>query len=334
MAVQDPTIARAEFAFEEADMIDGGPAVSWGAIFAGALSASALAFVLLAVGTAFGLSLASPWNLTGSNAGEAAATAGIWAAIFLVFVHVITSGIGGYLAGRLRSKVIGVRGDETYFRDTAHGLVVWALGVLTAILMITWLATAAARGGLALGAAGSNAASEAASGAMAASGMSAADGAGGVGIGYFVDSLFRPGPVQPSAATGDTSQPASPGTPPNTTLQSNPARQGDARTGREEVGRLLRMALDGDISPEDRAYVTQLVVQETGLPPEQAGQRVDQVIERARAARAEATQSAKQAADAARQAGMYAALWGAVTMLVGAFSAALAATRGGRARDL
>src|SRR6185295_18582751 len=108
----------------------------------------------------------------------------------------------------------------------------------------------------------------------------------------------------------------------------------EARGQHEEVGRIFRMALAGDIPADDKAYVTQLVAQETGLSQPEAEQRVNQVIDRAKAARAEAEQKAKEAADAARKAGMYTALWGAVAMLAGAFAAALAATWGGRARDL
>jgi uncharacterized tellurite resistance protein B-like protein len=103
---------------------------------------------------------------------------------------------------------------------------------------------------------------------------------------------------------------------------------------REEISRIVRIALDGEISAEDRTYVAQIVASETGIPQAEAEQRVDQMIERAKAAKAEAMETAKQAADAARQAGMYTALWAAVAMLAGAFAASLAATWGGRARDL
>jgi hypothetical protein len=105
------------------------------------------------------------------------------------------------------------------------------------------------------------------------------------------------------------------------------------RARREEVGRVLRVAFDGELSQEDKAYLTQLVAQETGMTQPDAEQRVNQVLEKAKATKAEAEQTAKEAADAARKAGMYTALWGAVAMLAGAFSAALAATWGGRARD-
>ena len=334
MTIQDPTVARAELAIEEAELIDGGPAVSWGAIIAGALSAAALSFVLLAIGAAFGLSVTSPWDFTGRDAGEAAAAVGIGTAIFLIVVHAITSGVGGYLAGRLRSKLIGLRGDETYFRDTAHGLVVWAVSALTTILMIACLAFATARGGVALGAASLNAAGQAAGAAAPA----LLDETGQDNFGYFIDMLFRPTAGAPAqtgnqgTGTQGPAQTAGAATAPK--AFPAPRSEADVRMEREEIGRIVRVALDGEISAEDRTYVAQIVAQESGVPQAEAEQRVDQMIERAKAAQAEAVETAKQAADAARQAGMYTALWAAVAMLAGAFTASLAATWGGRARDL
>ncbi|HJT11920.1 MAG TPA: hypothetical protein VJ790_04825 [Dongiaceae bacterium] len=327
MTMQDPTLAHAELAIEEAELIDGGPAVSWGAIFAGALSAAALSFVLLAVGAAFGLSVTSPWDFTGRDAGETAAAVGIGTAIFLIVVHAITSGVGGYLAGRLRSKLIGLRGDETYFRDTAHGLVVWAVSALTTILMIACLAFATARGGVALGAASLNAAGQAAGAAAPA----LIDETGQDNIGYFIDTLFRPTGGAPATTEGQA-QTGGAATPPMALPE--PRSDADVRMEREEIGRIVRVALDGEISAEDRTYVAQIVARESGVPQAEAEQRVDQMIERAKAAQAEAVETAKQAADAARQAGTYTALWAAVAMLAGAFTASLAATWGGRARDL
>ena len=116
-------------------------------------------------------------------------------------------------------------------------------------------------------------------------------------------------------------------------VPSAAAPAADTRGQREEVGRILRVALDGESSPEDRGYVAQVVAQQTGMAPPEAEQRVNQIIDKAKATKAEAEQNAKEAADAARKAGMYTALLGAIAMLAGAFSAALAGTWGGRARD-
>jgi hypothetical protein len=57
-----------------------------------------------------------------------------------------TSAFGGYLAGRLRAKWIGPRTDEVLFRDTAHGLLAWALATLlvAALFTVGTLGTSAA----------------------------------------------------------------------------------------------------------------------------------------------------------------------------------------------
>src|SRR5688572_5651318 len=274
MAIQDPT-ARADFVMEEVSIRSNMPTVSWGAIFAGAFSAAALSFVLLAIGTAFGLSVASPWDIAGREAAETAAAAGIGAAIFLIVVHAISSGTGGYLAGRLRPKPTGLRGDETYFRDTAHGLVVWAVGAVATILMIAWLAMAAASGGVALTAAGIGAAGQAAQGAAPAVMGEMRDQDS---FGYIVDSMFRPvGPQAPSGETGTgqagtngvSAQPPAPSTE-GGAVTLPLAATSDARSRREEVGRVLRVAFDGELSQEDKTYLAQVVAQETGMTQPEA----------------------------------------------------------------
>jgi hypothetical protein len=338
---------RTDLSIEEIAMLDRGPAVSWGAIFAGAVAAAALSFVLLAIGAAIGLSLASPWDFGRQPMSETLAAAGIGAAIFLIVVHVVSTGVGGYLAGRLRRKASGLRGDETYFRDTAHGLVVWAVGAVATIFLVGIIAAGAARGTIALGTAGLNAAGQAAGGAIAGAAPALTDQGrqGRDSVAYYIDSLFRPGEANgaPAPATGGTTGQATSGqsaTPPATPQAGSPATLpvsqsgSDRRSEREVVSRLLRMGLDGEFQPEDKAYLVQVVAQESGLSQAEAQKRVDQVIDRAKAAKADAEQKAKEAADAARKAGMYTALWSAVAMLAGAFSAALAATWGGRSRDL
>lgn len=349
MAVQDPT-ARTDFLIEETSIVARGPTVSWGAILAGAFAAAALSFILLSIGTAFGLSVASPWDFTGREAAEAAATAGVGAAIFLIVIHAISLGVGGYLAGRLRPKATGARGDETYFRDTAHGLVVWAVSAVATVLMLACLALAAASGGVAVTTAALNAAGQAADGVAGAAsseeGPARMDQLVGGRDAYFIDALFRPAGLagttgQAPAATGQatdsqaaTTPPASSQTEPIMALAPQDGSEADRRSQREEIGRIFGSAADGELSAEDKTYIAQLVSQETGMTQPEAEQRVNQVIDRAKAARAEAEQKAKEAADAARKATMYTALWGAVAMLAGAFSASLAAAWGGRARDL
>src|ERR1700744_4331291 len=95
--------------------------VSWGAILAGGCGAAALSLVLLLLGTGLGLSSVSPW----ANRGVAAATFGVSAILWLTLTQLVASGMGEYLAGRLRTRWSGVHTDEVYFRDTAHGFLAW-----------------------------------------------------------------------------------------------------------------------------------------------------------------------------------------------------------------
>ena len=106
--------------------------VSWAAVIGGAFASASLALILLSLGTGLGFSAVSPW----SNFGASASTIGKAAIAWLILTQIIASAMGGYLAGRLRTKWANVHTDEVYFRDTAHGFLVWAVGlVITASLL-------------------------------------------------------------------------------------------------------------------------------------------------------------------------------------------------------
>jgi hypothetical protein len=111
--------------------------ISWPAVIGGAFTAAALSLILLTLGTGLGFSSVSPWSNTGASASTVKAGAIIW----LIFTQIVAFSVGGYLAGRLRTKWVDIHTDEVYFRDTAHGLLVWAVGV---VLMAAFLASAAA----------------------------------------------------------------------------------------------------------------------------------------------------------------------------------------------
>ena len=83
-------------------------AVSWPAIFAGAVSAAALSLILLVLGTGLGLASVSAWAPMGETTKAIS-----WATIgWIVFVAVASSALGGYIAGRLRTRWLSVHTDE------------------------------------------------------------------------------------------------------------------------------------------------------------------------------------------------------------------------------
>jgi len=118
-------------------IVDAQSGVSWAAIAAGAVGAAALALILIAFGAGLGLSAVSPW----SDSGVSAATFKTGSGIYLVIVAVMSSAVGGYLAGRLRTKWADIHTNEVFFRDTAHGFLAWAFATL---LSATALSSAAA----------------------------------------------------------------------------------------------------------------------------------------------------------------------------------------------
>jgi hypothetical protein len=124
-------VAHAEtFTDENPRHNEHGSGVSWPAIFAGALVAAALSLVLLILGVGLGLSSVSPWS---QHHGE---KIGIAAIAWLAFTQLASAGVGGYLAGRLRVRWSGIHTDEVYFRDTAHGLLAWALAAVAGAALL------------------------------------------------------------------------------------------------------------------------------------------------------------------------------------------------------
>jgi magnesium-transporting ATPase (P-type) len=104
----------------------GGSAMSWSAIFGGVVAAIALTLTLVTLGSAFGLASVSPWPGVGAKTSNFTIGAGIW----LIVTQWLSALMGGYLAGRLRTRWHGLHTDEVFFRDTAHGFLVWATSTM------------------------------------------------------------------------------------------------------------------------------------------------------------------------------------------------------------
>jgi hypothetical protein len=113
-------------------------AVSWAAVAGGAFVTAALSLSLLALGAGAGLSSLSPWSASGASP----ATVGVGALLWLAFVELISCAVGGYVAGRLRTKWVNVHSDDVYFRDTAHGFLVWAVSLVITAAFLTSAASA------------------------------------------------------------------------------------------------------------------------------------------------------------------------------------------------
>jgi hypothetical protein len=266
-------------------------AVSWPAIFAGAVVAAAVTIIMVALGSGLGLASISPWSM--GRPGPVSFT--VMAAIWLVLTQWFASGVGGYLTGRLRTRWIGVHTHEVFFRDTAHGFLAWALASLAVVALV--------------GAAAGMAAS---AGVRAATTPSATDEASPVasavtapfqGLAYDVDTLFRSDRPDASASAADA---------------------------RAEAARILTAgAVNGAMPPSDSIYLGQLVSDHAFVTPAEARRRVDAIVVREQ----DAANKVRLAADAARKAGAAFGLITALSMLIGALVASVAAALGGMQRD-
>ncbi len=117
---------------------------SWPAIFAGAAVALATSIFLTLLAAGFGLSVGYGGLASRASLATFTPEMGAWA----IAIQVIAGGLGGYLAGRLRHHWLTAHADEAHFRDTAQGLVAWALatiaGVVLAVTVFTPYAAALA----------------------------------------------------------------------------------------------------------------------------------------------------------------------------------------------
>jgi hypothetical protein len=255
---------------------------------------------LISLGSAVGFSSVSPWP----NSGVSATTFKISTGLYLVFTAMVSSTVGGYMAGRLRSKWTGLHTYEVTFRDTAHGFVAWAVATLAGMAFLGAAATLLVGG--------------AATGAAAGAGSTGGQRAANANTDYYSALLLQPAPSAAQAtAAGAADQ------------QPGPAVQGQSRAGAAGGGAapvraiLVHGMADGTtLSDTDRTYLAQLVAARTGASQADAEKRVSEVITRA-----------KQDADQARKAAASLSIWLTIAMFVGAFSAGLAAIEGGQLRD-
>ena len=163
--------------------------VSWSAVLAGGVVTAALSLILLALGTGLGLASVSVW----SGVSASAASLGTAAIFWLILVQIMSSSMGGYLAGRLRTKWSGIHTDEVYFRDTAHGFLAWSVALVVTAAFLASAATSLM-----------GSAPDKGNAAAAPQNQLSADGPNA----YFVDSLFRADSSKPQTDNGSTNREA------------------------------------------------------------------------------------------------------------------------------
>jgi len=282
----------------------GASAVSWPAILGGAVAAAVITVVMLLIGSGLGFAAMSPWPNAGASATTFTVVGGLW----LIVMQWVSSGVGGYVTGRLRTRWVGPHVHEVFFRDTANGFLAWAVATLIGVALV-----ASSVGTLASGSA--RAVTSIASGAAqgASQGVAVNSSALVPSLDYGVDRLFR------------TSSPAA-----SDANASSAATSANAQAARTEAVRIAaNAARAGEMPAADRTYLAQLIAARTGIQQSEAEKRVDDMIADAKATAAKA----REAADAARKAASAAAIFIALSMLIGAFIACVAAAYGGSSRD-
>ena len=264
--------------------------VSWSAIIAGGFVASALTLVMIALGAGFGFGVVSPWSGPPEISTAAAATVG---GVYMAVTAVMSSAVGGYITGRLRTGWAQVPVDEVHFRDTAHGVVCWAFATVMGAALLTSAATIVSGG--------------VASRSNQKAGQSTVDPTA-----PFLDRLFRP---DYGALLGGTGRRA-----------AGIFAGGRDLTNDREVARRILLTFDQrgrtELADEDRQYLAQMVAARTGLEPAAAEQRVAAI-----------EAEMKAAAYSGRQAAAHLSFWLVASLLLGAMAAGLTAAEGGAARD-
>jgi hypothetical protein len=321
------------------------PAASWSAIIAGAFVAAAASLILFALGSGLGFAWLPSWRTHEAPTKTFAVTAAIW----LIVSQWISSGLGGYIAGRLRSRWIGTHVHEVFFRDTAHGLVTWAVATVAVAAVAAGSIVSGVDVGARSAAAGLGANSAVADNAGLGTGPNSAGAAAPVAESedYSIDKLFRPAPEGGAAVA--MSAPAALANPANTasTMPANATNRASntpaltpaaaaastpapaATVERQTRGILAHAIATGSIPDVDRSWLTDQVVSVTGISQSEAQSRVDSLVSGV----FDEASKQRAAAEAATKAAAEASIYLALSMLIGAFISCVSAALGGRLRD-
>jgi hypothetical protein len=222
-----------------------------------------------------------------------ASTFGIGAAVWLMVATLVGLGVGAYAAARLSGTA-----DKT---DAAlHGVGVWAIGFLLSAVLLGNLVGSAA-----------SSAFTTASSLVGGAAQTAGSAVSGIA-----------GQVNPQAAL-DRARAGLSG-------PSDPARMTTEQRGAEITSILGSGISGGGLSDAQRQRLAALVAAETGIPQQEAAQRVQRYEAQAQQTAREAAERARRAADAAATGASTAAYAVFGTLLLGAIVSILAARAGAR----
>lgn len=273
-------------------------AVSWPAVFAGSVTAIGISILLAVLGS--GLGFASVTTTPAAD-NPSATTISIMFVVWLIIMQWVASTAGGYITGRLRRKWVSLHTHEVFFRDTAHGLLMWSFATLLMALLFasaaaTTLNASAYIAAPALYGMTSNSPNDTSS--------SGWDDSVSDPLAYAVDNLMRP-----------------------TNAGTAPVLDSETRA---QVHRTLLKGFSEEALPEgDRTFLVQTVTARTGLSEAEAVKRVDDTLAQERTLKA----TLKENAESARKTTATLSIFTALSLLIGAFIACVSAALGGRLRD-
>ncbi|MBK5964869.1 hypothetical protein CCR95_12445 [Thiocystis minor] len=254
----------------------------------------------MVLGAGLGLSSIPHWL----NAEMTTGTAGVSAIAWLVLSTIAASGMGGYLAGRLRTRWLGVPRDEVWFRDTAHGFLAWAVSALVTATVLTAMIGSIVSDGIEAGAASAEATP-----GLEFTAVRANDGGMSDRLTYYIDTLYR-------------------------TDTTDGQRYAPSAAMTAEIARVFTNALrQGSLPATDIRYLGATVAEQTGLSQDDAQIRVADTFGQLQSRLGELDVNQSALAEQTRKAAATATLWLFIALLSGAFLASLLAIFGGRQRD-
>lgn len=258
--------------------------VSWGAIFAGAVTALVTQVIVNLVGV--GVGLASVGTTAADN--PSASTVSMGAGIWFVASGIVASLAGGLIAGRLSGKPLPGAA-------ALHGLVSWAVTTLVVLYMLTSAATGLVGGTL--------------------STVSGALGGAGNLVGGTIQTAAQ-------AAAPSLSKINNPLEGIEQKVREQSAGQ-DPQAAKDAAVAAVKAVLTGDPAQKEqaKARAADALAKAQGISPDQAKAQIDDYQKQYEQAVTTAKQKAEAAAVAAKSAATQGAFYAAIALILGALAA-------------